>query len=89
MPTPPYTATPRMRVPFARGRRAASVWAASSRVGERMRARVFPGGCFMRRWRIGRRKAAVLPEPVWAVPMTSLPARMAGIASRWIGVGAS
>ena len=89
MPTPPYTATPRMRVPFARGRRKVSVWAASSRVGERTRARVFPAVSFMRRWRIGRRKAAVLPEPVWVVPMTSRPPRMAGIASRWIGVGAS
>jgi len=89
MPTPPYTATPRMRVPFARGRRKVSVWAASSRVGERTRTAVPRWGCFRRRWRIGRRKAAVLPDPVWAVPMTSRPARIAGIASRWIGVGAS
>ena len=89
MPTPPYTAAPRMRVPFASGRRAASVWAASSRVGERTRARVLPVGSRESLCRIGRRKAAVLPEPFWAVPMTSLPARMAGIASRWIGVGTS
>ena len=32
---------------------------------------------------------AVVPEPVCAVPITSRPARMGGMASRWIGVGAS
>lgn len=62
---------------------------AAVRVGERTRARVFPGACRSKCWRIGRRKAAVLPEPVWAVPITSRPERIAGIASRWIVVGAS
>ncbi len=38
---------------------------------------------------MGRRKAAVLPVPVAAVPMTSRPARAGGIAWAWIGVGCS
>lgn len=36
---------------------------------------------------MGSTKAAVLPEPVRAMPTTSAPARMAGIALRWMGVG--
>src|SRR2546425_13277024 len=78
-----------MRVPFARPRRATSIWAASSRVGERMRARVRPGDCFMSRCRIGRRNAAVFPDPVCAVPITSRPDRMAGVAPFLIGGGGS
>jgi len=35
----------------------------------------------------GRTKQAVLPVPVWAAAMTSLPERTAGIALSWIGVG--
>ena len=42
-----------------------------------------------RRCRIGSAKAAVLPVPVWAMPMTSRPASAGGIAAAWIGVGAS
>jgi len=37
--------------------------------------------------RIGKANAAVLPVPVWAVPIKSLPARMIGKARSWIGVG--
>ena len=36
---------------------------------------------------MGRAKAAVLPVPVCAEPMTSLPSRMSGIAWTWMGVG--
>lgn len=32
-------------------------------------------------------KAAVFPEPVLAMPTTSMPCRMSGMALRWIGVG--
>jgi len=32
-------------------------------------------------------KAAVLPVPVWACPVTSLPAIIKGIIPRWMGVG--
>src|SRR3954447_7901239 len=38
---------------------------------------------------IGRPNAAVLPVPVWAWPITSLPSSSAGIVSSWIGVGRS
>jgi hypothetical protein len=37
--------------------------------------------------RIGSANPAVLPVPVCAPPITSLPARMTGIACTWIGVG--
>src|SRR5438105_166711 len=36
---------------------------------------------------MGSAKAAVLPVPVWAVPIRSLPARTIGKARSWIGVG--
>ncbi len=35
----------------------------------------------------GSEKAAVLPVPVWAAPITSWPLRTIGIALAWIGVG--
>jgi len=35
----------------------------------------------------GQRKAAVLPEPVLAIPMTSRPLSTVGMAWDWIGVG--
>src|SRR3984893_15828838 len=36
---------------------------------------------------MGRAKAAVLPVPVCAVPIKSLPSRIMGKARSWIGVG--
>ena len=39
--------------------------------------------------RIGSAKAAVLPVPVWAMPITSRPAIKIGIVCAWIGVGVS
>jgi hypothetical protein len=36
---------------------------------------------------MGTTNAAVLPDPVRAIPTTSFPSRIAGIALRWIGVG--
>merc|ERR1719234_111040 len=39
------------------------------------------------RWMIGRRKAAVLPEPVWARAIMSLEAKTIGMPFFWIGVG--
>ena len=35
----------------------------------------------------GKRKAIVLPEPVWAAQSTSLPPNTRGIACFWMGVG--
>ena len=51
-------------------------------------------GLAFRRWRllarwlrIGSAKAAVLPVPVWAMPMRSRPASRSGMVWAWIGVG--
>src|SRR5690606_36490156 len=41
----------------------------------------------MMRDRIGKAKAAVLPEPVCAMPRMSRPASCAGMACSWIGLG--
>jgi hypothetical protein len=57
------------------------ICAASSRVGVRMSARVVPRGRAMRRFRIGRRKAAVFPLPVMAQARTSRPPIAGGMAS--------
>ena len=65
----------------ARPRQTSSICWASSRVGVMTRAWVVPRGSARSRCRIGSRKAAVLPVPVWAVAMRSRPARMAGMAS--------
>ena len=67
--------------------RKALVCRAISRVGQTTSARTpLPRP---RRWTIGRTKAAVLPEPVSARPIRSLPAIASGITSAWIGVGCS
>src|SRR5690606_15624345 len=62
-----------------------------SRVGARISARVVIGAArplsSERPARIGRLKAAVLPEPVWAMPMMSLPCSCGEMACAWIGVG--
>ena len=42
--------------------------------------------CLSMRCSSGSEKAAVLPVPVWAAPITSRPARTIGIALAWIGV---
>ena len=57
-------------------------WAASSRVGSRMRVRGIRARArpFSSMVSIGRTKAAVLPVPVWAMPRTSRRARTWGIA---------
>lgn len=36
---------------------------------------------------MGTKKATVLPEPVMELATTSLPVRITGMASCWIGVG--
>merc|ERR1719234_2576522 len=41
----------------------------------------------IRRWMMGKRKAAVLPEPVWAHAIMSLEAKTIGMPFFWIGVG--
>jgi len=42
--------------------------------------------CLSRRCSSGKEKAAVLPVPVWAAPITSRPCRTTGMACAWIGV---
>ena len=39
--------------------------------------------------RIGSAKAAVLPVPVWAWPITSTPESTAGMIAAWMGEGCS
>ena len=63
-----------------------STWSASSRVGAMMSARTARRGPGKRRSRMGSTNAAVLPVPVWARPMTSLPSRTGGMACFWMGV---
>ena len=57
-------------------------WAASSRVGSRIRVRGIRARArpFSSMVSMGRTKAAVLPVPVWAMPKTSRRARTWGIA---------
>ncbi len=68
-----------------------SICTASSRVGARISARVVlarrlvPSAMIFDR--IGSAKAAVLPEPVWAMPKMSRPSSCGGIAWTWIGFG--
>ena len=81
MPTPPNTAAAVTGVCTARSFRSSTIWAASSRVGVSTSARVVPRGFSISRWRMGSRKAAVLPLPVMAQASTSRPARAGGIAS--------
>ena len=70
--------------PYARS--ACVTWMQSSRVGVSTSACTagLSGSAYST---IGRPKAAVLPVPVWAWPITSLPSRSGGIACSWIGVG--
>ena len=61
---------------------------ASSLVGVTIIERMYPTGATLKYLcKIGRRKAAVFPEPVIELATTSLPDLITGIASCWIGVG--
>ena len=66
-----------------------ATWAASSRVGSRIRLRGIRAR--LRPWAstsiIGSTKLAVLPVPVWATPIKSFIIRTDGIACAWMGVG--
>ena len=89
--TPPSTSAVEICAPFDSLRIVSSICTASSRVGARISARAV----FGRRLspsamifdRIGSAKAAVLPEPVWAMPNRSRPSSCAGMALIWIGFG--
>ena len=89
--TPPSTSTVETRIEPASSRITSSICTASSRVGARISACVLRGSrrpsSLARPARIGSTNAAVLPEPVWAMPRMSRPASCGGMAFTWIGVG--
>src|SRR3954469_18159647 len=87
IPTPPMTTALRVLRPLPNRSLSAPICRASSRVGASTRARVpcLPSS----RSRIGSTNASVLPVPVAAQPITSLPSSAGGMACAWIGVGAS
>jgi len=84
---PPTTTSASRVIPAPRALNWSQIWNASSRVGVSTRAYT-PKGSRASFWRIGITKAAVFPEPVWAHPMTSRPARVAGIVFTWTCGGA-
>ena len=83
---PPKTATGSipLRAPYAR--RACVTWMQSSRVGVSTSAWT-SSSVGSTDSSSGRPKAAVLPVPVWAWPITSRPSSSGGIACSWIGLG--
>ena len=89
MSCPPYTgSTFTPCIYFASLRISSATWMASSLVGDKIKTCVFrkDGSTFCK---IGIPKAAVLPVPVWACPITSTPDKTTGIAWLWIGVASS
>jgi hypothetical protein len=97
MPTPPKITAELSLVYLPYTRTLSSTWAASSRVGVRIRARMARGDLLLvsllptasvdRRCSSGRVKPAVLPVPVCAPASRSPPFSTAGMACCWIGVG--
>ena len=91
IPAPPTTRTVLRCEPEENADKLSAICFASSRVGARISARVVFGEgfspFFISASSIGRPKAAVLPVPVWARPITSRPFIACGIACAWIGVG--
>src|SRR3954447_9431144 len=85
---PPKTATISIGRCSAKVRSAWVTWMQSSRVGVITIAwtSLFSGSRYCSS---GSPKAAVLPVPVWAWPITSWPPSSSGIACSWIGVGSS
>ncbi len=63
------------------------IWAASSRVGARISARVLPRGRSISICTSGNPKAADLPLPVAALASRSRPLSAGGIEAAWTGVG--
>ncbi len=85
---PPKTATGSMPFGFAYARSAWVTWMQSSRVGVSTSAWTSSSEGSTN-WTMGRPKAAVLPVPVCAWPITSWPWRRCGIACSWMGLGES
>ena len=80
------TSATRSSVKREKSRACASTCVACSRVGVSTMARNFCGPS-SRRANMGSRNAPVLPEPLGAFPIRSLPWRITGMALPWIGVG--
>mmetsp|Transcript_22435 Transcript_22435/g.51762 ORF Transcript_22435/g.51762 Transcript_22435/m.51762 type:complete len:562 (+) Transcript_22435:1017-2702(+) len=99
MPPPPTSEKHRMFMNLQNVTASSKIWLASSRVGARISAsgpspavsRVIgkmSAGFFEMYTSIGRTNAAVLPEPVWAMPTTSRFIRPSGMHCIWIAEGA-
>ena len=73
MSMPPTRTAVFRPMPAPKASNCSAIWMASSRVGERTRA-YSSCGLSIRPCRTGSAKAPVLPEPVWARPIMSLPA---------------
>jgi hypothetical protein len=93
MSMPPNTTALRRLVYLAYSLTCWATWSASSRVGSSTKARtgwragdVELFSCLSRRCSSGSENAAVLPVPVWAAPITSLPVSTTGMALAWMGV---
>ena len=86
---PPYIATVLIPVYFANLLNSFVTCNASSRVGTSISACIGPLRLILILVNIGSAKAAVLPVPVWAWPITSTPFKANGITASWIGKGAS
>ena len=88
---PPTTIATLTEVPLVKTSRLSAIWLTNSRVGAKISARTVLGAGGWPRSRMrcnkGRPKAAVLPVPVCARPIRSLPAMICGIACTWIGEG--
>jgi hypothetical protein len=84
---PPYTAATLRPRRLPSGASTFFTWFASSRVGVRTSARGAFGSARPMRSSSGRPKARVLPDPVFALPHRSRPARASGIVSAWMGNG--
>ena len=87
MSMPPKTTAQRSCVYLAYSLTCWATWSANSRVGSKTKARtgclageVDVFSCWSMRCNRGSEKAAVLPVPVWAAPMTSWPERTTGMA---------
>lgn len=83
--TPPKMDTTRIEVYFEYFVISWVTWTASSRVGTNIKN--CTGPLFLRRDNTGKQKAAVLPVPVCAWPITSCPCKINGIDASWIGNG--
>mmetsp|Transcript_79926 Transcript_79926/g.117086 ORF Transcript_79926/g.117086 Transcript_79926/m.117086 type:complete len:279 (+) Transcript_79926:754-1590(+) len=86
MSSPPTTTVRRSPMDEPSAANCSSIWNASSRVGVSTSAKI-PKGSLARSCRIGRAKAAVLPLPVSADAITSLPFKTAGMQCHCTSVG--